>query len=256
MAALDATEVLASLDSLRARVRVDKYAHWFPLVVFGLLTLASSFFYLSSTTLPAYCATTAQMSSCLVQERGVPLGGALGVGLPPFGVTRWLSVYWAVALLVGFALTVAFYHRRALLVGVRTRVWPALAFGVSLLAVVLLVNGAVPVVSTGGTIAGDLWVRGTGSLLILAAVLAVLAVIQRSTVFLVYSVGFVGLTVLSSLYDFLNVFGRVGLGGAFETNASSVPNLLVPGAYLLVGGLAFWLGGRSARRAPVASRAS
>ncbi len=100
----------------------------------------------------------------------------------------------------------------------------------------------------------DLWIRGTGALLIVAAGIAVLALLERSTAFGIYTAGFVALALLSCLYDEINVLGRLGLGGPFAAGGEELPNLLIPGLYLLVGGACFGLAarrtGRSRRLGP------
>jgi hypothetical protein len=80
--------------------------------------------------------------------------------------------------------------------------------------------------------------------------LCVLAALERSVPFGVFAVGFLGLALLSCLYDEVNIFQRLGMAGLFQGGANALPNLLIPGLYLLVGGFGFWV----ASRRVVASR--
>jgi hypothetical protein len=45
-----------------------------------------------------------------------------------------------------------------------------------------------------------------------------------------------------------NLFPRLGLGGSWIGNDEALPNLILPGLYLVAGGLAFWALHRSAGR--------
>jgi hypothetical protein len=153
-------------------------------------------------------------------------------------LSRWATLYWVVAIALGFAFVLAYYRHRALSLGVQGRVWPAITVGVGLLAILVLVNRA------GEAAAPDFWVRGTGALLVIAIGLLVLAVLERSRPFALFTAGFFALALLSSLYDDINILARIGLGTAFQGSAEGLPNLLLPGVYLLLGGFGFLLGRR------------
>ena len=146
---------------------------------------------------------------------------------------RWATLYWAAAVVLGFAVVVAYHRHRARSVGVQNRVWPTVAVGVELLALVALANGE------GRAAIPDFWIRGTGALLIIAIGISVLAVLERSRPFAAFAAGFFALSLLSCLYDDVNILQRVGLAGPFQTSANALPNLLLPGLYLVLGGLSF-----------------
>jgi hypothetical protein len=242
---LDATGALGAVVSLRTKVREDRYGHWFPLVVFGVLTLASAPLYWRWPLPASDCHRAGGFTSCgFIEQINLPLGGALGTGSFPIGPARWLTVYWVAALVVGYAATIAFARRHGHRVGVRVRVGPTIGVGLGLLAVVLLVNGAVPSVSRGHLFAGDIWVRGMGSLLILAVGLGALAVVERSRPFMVYVAGFIGLALVACLYDIVNIFYRLGIGVVGGPNGTALPNIVLPGLYLLGGGIGFWYAAR------------
>jgi hypothetical protein len=238
---LDATGALGTVVSLRTKVREDRYGHWFPLIAFRALTLASAPLYWRWPPPASDCTTTGGVASCsIVGVRSRPLADALGTGFLSVGPGRWVTVYWVAAFVLGYGATIAYARRRGRRVGVRARVGPSIAVGLGLLAVVLVVNGAIPSISRGPAFGGDVWVRGTGSLLILAVGLVALAAVERSRPFMVYVAGFVGLALLACLYNINNIFGRLGIGGLFGGNGGALPNLVVPGLYLLVGGAGFW----------------
>jgi hypothetical protein len=234
----DATELLGSVDDARGRTRRDRHGFWFPLVVFGLLTLLSAPLYwqypISIGHIPKGTATYS--------------GGGIsfpGNGLDPYfwtnGPGRWVTYYWTAALILGYFVTVLFYRRRAVRVGISQRLWPTLLIGVGVLGLVLWANDILRPTSPGIWMSGDLWGRGTVSLLILSLGLLTLAISERSTWYELYSLGFIGLALLSSLYNVSNLFDRIGVGGSFKGRGEELPNLILPGAYLLLGGLVCWV---------------
>jgi hypothetical protein len=245
-----AAESLRSLDALRLRTRLARSGHWFVLLVFGLIVLGAMPFYVqtfATAATPGCQAVKGGGVACLYRSSSNPLGGAFNPLFSDFTLGRWATVYWAVALVMGFAVVVAFYRHRARAVGVAGRIWPMVVVGLGLLLLVLLVDspqGSFPPFP-------DLWIRGTGALLIVASGIAVLAAIERSWGFAIFAAGFVGLALLSCLYDEVNIFGRLGLGVPFNGGGSALPNLLVPGIYLILGGVGFWIAGRRTGRAPL-----
>jgi hypothetical protein len=90
-------------------------------------------------------------------------------------------------------------------------------------------------------IPGDFWIRGVQALLVIAVGLIALAVIERSWPFLLFVAGFLGLALLSCLYNVSNLFTRIGIGSTWNGNDQGLPNLILPGVYLLVGGAAFYV---------------
>lgn len=233
----EATELLVSVDHARGRTRRDRHGFWFPLVAFGLLTLLSTPLYWQ------YPISLRHLAKGSVTYSG---GGISfpGNGPDPYfwtnGLGRWVTYYWTAALILGYIVTVLFYRRRAARVGISQRVWPTVVIGVGALAFVLWANDILRPTSRGILMSGDLWGRGTVSLLILSLGLLTLAISERSAWYEIYSLGFIGLALLSSLYNVSNLFDRFGIGGPFDGNAQELPNLLLPAAYLLLGGLVCW----------------
>jgi hypothetical protein len=175
---------------------------------------------------------------CASQSTSAPFGKALNPSGTLTTLSRWATLYWVVAIGLGFALVLAYYRQRSLRVGVQGRVWPAITLGAGLLALVVFANRA------GEPAVSDFWIRGTGALVIIAIGLLVLAVLERSRPFAAFTAGFFALALLSNLYDDINILARLGLGAVFQGSAEGLPNLLIPGIYLLLGGVGFLLGRR------------
>lgn len=127
----DAAEILGTTARLTARTRKARRAFWFPLLVFGALTLGSAPLYAE----PAEPGT----SGVQVVTRGffdivsAPLHGA--------GSHR-LSLYWLAALPAGYIATALYYRRRALRTGVAGPVRPYLMTGAALMASLFILSGA------------------------------------------------------------------------------------------------------------------
>jgi hypothetical protein len=248
-----AAQSLRSVAELGVRTRLARSGHWFVLMVFGVIVLGAMPFYVLhfATANTPGCHALDGVTSCVFHEATPgPLGGAFNPTFSQFDLGRWATVYWAVAIVVGFAIVVAFYRHRARAVGVQGRIWPMVVVGVALLAAVLFVDNARPYYHP----FPDFWIRGTVALVIVAVGIAVLALLERSRAFGLFAAGFLALAVLSCLYDEVNLFYRFGLGAPFGGGGNALPNLLVPGIYLLLGGLGFWWGGRRARRATLVPR--
>jgi hypothetical protein len=202
--------------------------HWFASLVFGVVILGALPFYVRST----HCRPLAhhQGSICSESVGPTPFGRAFMPDLSgPLG--SWSTLYWAIAIAVGFAAVVGYYHLRARKVGVQGRLWPAVVAGLVILGLVLWL---------GRTADGLVDFRGTSVLVVIAISLLVLSALERSRPFVLFSAGFCGLAVLSCLYTVVNLFQRLGIGRPFSGDGA-LPNLVLPGAYLVIGGLAFLL---------------
>ena len=82
--------------------------------------------------------------------------------------------------------------------------------------------------------------RGTATLVILSIGIVTLAVLERSFVYIIYSQGFVALTLLASLYNVSNLVQWEGLGRFITGSTQAIPNVILPALYLLIGGFFFW----------------
>jgi hypothetical protein len=70
--------------------------------------------------------------------------------------------------------------------------------------------------------------------------LLALAVLERSIAYMIYALGFIGVALLATLYDVVNFFDWLGIGAPFQGGAHEFPNILLPAAYLLLGGFVIW----------------
>jgi len=101
-----------------------------------------------------------------------------------------------------------FYRIRARASGVSGRIWPFACIGTAALALAVASRGWVTI-----DLPGDFWIRGMQALLVIAVVLGVLAAIERRWSFSLFVLGFLGLAILSTLYNVSNLFSRLGIGG-------------------------------------------
>jgi hypothetical protein len=246
----DAEALLTEVGSLSQRVRADRHGFWFPLTLFGLLTLLSSPLYWQyARTLPAlHCQRQPDGGQICTRVGKLISGGALNAGYWTNGLGQWVTYYWVGALVVGYVATVLFYRQRARSVGVSQRVWPAVIVGLGILGLAVWANDVGYSNESQFLVSGDVWVRGTVSLIILSLGLVVLALLERSVWYVSYSLGFVGIALLSSLYNVSNLFDRLGIGRPFDGSAQALPNVLLPAAYLLFGGFACWVHQHDARQ--------
>lgn len=213
---------------------------WFALVVFALVVLFAMVFYhdpgLTASSLGCRAFANAFTCSSVSVSRGV-FGSGLGSPTsPPIDhVSPWATTYWVVSIFTGIATVVSFYWMRMRSSGVAGRIWPFATVGVGVLVLAVASRGWITF-----NIPGDLWIRGMQPLLVIAIGLIALAVTERSRAFLLYVAGFLGLAVLSCLYDVSNLFVRLGIGSTWNGNSEALPNLILPGFYLLIGGVVFY----------------
>ena len=220
-----AAEWLVTAEIAGRRARTARRASWIPLAVLGVITLGA---------MPLYRFPTASGSGEIV-IRGVRSFGPLSWFAGGFFLRNpaAVSLYWLIALPVGYVATALVYRLRAGRRGVGGTRWQYVVTGVALFGVLIL--SAV----LGRTQPGDLFIRGLTPLIPIAAGLFVLAAVERSLPLLAFAVAFLGLTLTVNLYDVENLFARIGV---------SVPTpaigLILPGAMLLGGAMGFWLAGR------------
>jgi hypothetical protein len=232
----------------RNTARLAREGSWFVLLTGGFVVLIATAFYrnpLLSATSPG-CHAQAYGFTCAgaVGSKG-PFGAGLGSPLPSnfANVSPWATTYWVASIFVAVCAVVAFYWLRSRAVGTRGRTWPFAAVGSGVLVLGVVSRGWLTT-----EVPSDLWIRGMQALLVIAVGLIVLAIIERSWPFSLFVAGFLGLALLSCLYNVSNLFPRLGLGGSWIGNDEALPNLILPGLYLVAGGLAFWALHRSAGR--------
>jgi hypothetical protein len=108
----EANDLLAGMQSLRARVRSDRHGYAFPLFLFGALILLAPLTYVSTPL------TDVDMEQGITKTRGpfpqfAPMHG--NVTYP--GLIDW---YWVLTIVGGMAITGWWYRRRAARLGVET----------------------------------------------------------------------------------------------------------------------------------------
>ncbi|MEU6238983.1 hypothetical protein [Kitasatospora sp. NPDC047058] len=232
-------EVLAGLGDLTRRVRAVQRGAWFPLLLFGVLTLGAVVvgrltFRIESVPCPADDPTA-------------------GAGCT--AVTQGSAVYWPVGLALAYAATAFFYVRRSRNRGVGTPVRPYILTGIVLGSLVTattlwVIRNGMP--EPGAPL--DFWGLhldpGSGATLFLerlvgnaAAVglpLLVLSFVERSAALLLLTVAYLAIELVPL---------TTGWAGIDATSPwSSLPHFAVPGALLLLGALGFRLAELPGRR--------
>ena len=233
----DPEGLLGEMAELRRRARTARHAYWFPLVLFGLLTVASSAFYVLPVRRTAGSGVT-------VQAVGRPAFPALA-GLPVNPGYDGLGYYWAVALLGGLLLTLLWYRRHAGRAGVQTR---TRGFTVTIVVLLLLVAVLPLLARLPGLgflnypvllfLALGMLLRGLAPFVI-AAGLWVLVRAERSRALAVIAAIYTAAALLCGLYNVENVLFRLGWNPSSpeEWQLTSLPSVLTPALVLLAGGI-------------------
>ncbi len=168
-------QLLAEMRLIRDRTSVLAHAYWLPLLLFGLVVCGSLPFYERLAPPRRAAAPNPLPSACVPgQPCRFPAGAHYRITVTPLG---W---YWQVAIPVAVVLTVLWYRWRANRIGLRTPARGFLITGLVLGELVLLASLLTTVLQPGqpSPILGD--ARHVGSMLVIAAILAVLAWAERS----------------------------------------------------------------------------
>ncbi len=247
----DSAELLGELAVLRRQARSARHAYWLPLLLFGLLSCAATPFYRSAFLVAGSGGGYRDVG--VTEVALVPAGPGMPLlGQTPFRGSFFLGYYWLVALVGGYLLTALWYRRHARLAGLQTPARGYVVTGIVLTAAALLL----PPLSQFRALAwlsvlwpGDLVLRGTFPFLIIAAGLWVLAWAERSRGLAVTALLYSGAALLASLYNVENLLFRLGwnprLGDLWQT---TLPNLLLPSAVLLIAGAAAGTAALATRR--------
>ena len=230
------------VSELRSRTRRARRGLWFPLILFGLVILASTPLYVNPTITPTAAFLTPDVPSSPSTFTGN--GGDSGLlGFSPGGMFSFsplmVTVFWLVAGPLGYVLTAGFYLLQARRRGVATSIRAYVLTGLGLFA--LLVAISTPLIPV--PVHGNLLVRGLTPLLAVALGLFVLARVERSWALLAFAVPFLALCVTANLYDMENVVYRLGL-----SSAGPEVNVIVVGSVLLLAGVGFGLAAVRQRR--------
>jgi hypothetical protein len=229
----------SGIHESRGRTAAARQGNWFALLVAGVVVLAAMPFYhyLGSTSKSSGCVTFVGGFSC---RTDVLSNGLFGIGLGSsapglFGNSSpRATTYWVVSMFVGICVVAGFYWIRSRQAGTGGRIWP----------VVTVILGALVLGMASrnwfSNVPNAMTIRGMQSLLLIALGLIVLAAFDRAWAFSLFVVGFLGLALLSCLYNVSNLFQRLGISSHWPAGDQTLPNLILPGIYLLVGGAAFW----------------
>jgi hypothetical protein len=216
---------------VRRKARQAKHGYWFPLVLFGLVILGA---------LPLYRFSIGHYGS----STSSPID-RFGLGGYP-GVHPWgAALYWLIAMPLAYAAVAIYYARRARRVGLQLRIWPFVAAGLVLFALVLVsAPGIVQLLHVPhwlvswrlSSAGGNLLQRGWTPVIVMSLGFFVLARLERSWTMFAIACVFFGVALLANLYNIENAFYRI--------NNWIVPgwaaNGAVAGGFLVfTGGLAF-----------------
>jgi hypothetical protein len=197
-------------------------------MLFGIIVLAATGFYWQ--TFPS-CLNG--KTSCVLSARSEPVNFSTS-GLAPLlpFQNHWVGVYWLTMIPVGFFLSIWFFRHQRSMTGIKARVVPAAIVSVAILALIVARSTLIgwPLLF----LPGDLTVRGLIALLVIGAGLALFALLERSVELVVFTGLFFGLALVACLYDISNVANF-----SSSPSAAELPNIVLPGAFLLLGGIAF-----------------
>jgi predicted transporter len=218
---------------------VARGGSWLAFLVAGCIVLAAMPFYrfLGPTSRSTGCNSVGDGFICRTHLLSNGFFG-MGLGSSAPGIfgnsSPNATTYWVISIFLGTCVTVGFYWVRSRQVGNGGRRWPFLTVGLGALVLGVVSRNWFSIAPT------EMSIRGMQALLIIGLGLIVLAAIDHQWAVTLFVAGFLGLALLSCLYDVSNVFSRFGLGSRWPVDDQTLPNLIVPGIYLLVGGVVFW----------------
>jgi hypothetical protein len=214
----DPHELLKAVRDATRQVRIAQRGAWFPLLVFGVITLA---------VIPIYRYAPRDLGRCR-------LGPQPGTSICTV-TTPGVLVYWPIALVLGYAVIAGFYARRSRQRGVGTPVGPyAVAGGTALLLVASLWRAVSrPPLPIGHFQVTPLMLVSHGLITppaVIGIALLVLAWVESNQALLAFSLVYLVIDVADSV--------RI-------THSSSpwffLPQLLIPAGMLLLGSAGFAL---------------
>lgn len=224
----------------RRGTAVARGGSWLAFLVAGVIVLAAMPFYrfLGPTSSSTGCTSVGDGFICRAHLLSNGFFG-MGLGSSAPGIfgnsSPSATTYWVISIFLGTGVTVGFFWVRSRRIGKGGRLWPLVTVGLGALVLGLASRNWFSIAPT------EMSIRGMQALLIICLGLIVLALIDHQWAVTLFVTGFLGLALLSCLYDVSNVFSRFGLGSRWPANDRTLPNLLVPGIYLLIGGVVFWV---------------
>ena len=213
----DAEDLLADVSALRRRARIDRHAHWLPLLFFGFAIVASAPLHVQEIT----------------DLRQYPDGSRSYVVM----VDPRLSSYWAVVLMGGALLTAWWYRRQGTRSGIEGRIGPPLVAATLFLMTYTVLSALPGTRSFLWPLLWPLWLGNDMALLVIAVGLLALAVQERSRGLWFTAVAYLGAAVLA---NWPNTRGLLTLGfagsGIDARRFELLPPLVLPTLVLLAGG--------------------
>ena len=237
-----ALDALRSSHRWRSGVRALRHDCWFALITFGVVTLAATPFLWQSVSGCRGGCRSAAVSAFSVAPSPGPLGNPLVYGFVDVGIGKWISLYWVIAIPLGFLITALYYRRRGRQTGLHARIGPAVGLGLALIALLV-------VFSSNFFIAFHLerlsdWFpvftirsRGLGPLLIIGISVGALAAIDHRRSLAALACVFLTISILANLNTSLE---PPDVRFHLPLSAEGLPNLIVPGLILILGGIGFW----------------
>ena len=270
------------VSRIRRRTHALRQGFWLPMVVFGLIVTASAALYarpspslwppgtiirhVNPATFPPAQAGHAAMRLpggrwveepyCTVVNHVVDVpcwtGGVIPAHFNYYDSQNYtadptaVSVYWLIALPLGFLISGCWYWLRRRRRGISTSALPFVVVGLSFVVLGVLASpGTQQTLHIGlihsivlPAVGSGLSNRGAGPLTVIGLGMLVLSYLERSWKLAVFSVGYIGLALVANLYDLGNLTARLGwYVGIHETQLA----VALAGLYLLSGGFAFGL---------------
>jgi len=194
-----AEQILDSLEEISRETRRARHGYWFPLLLSGLIVLGDlpfSYFRLghyggSFNSFHGLCL-------CAVDSNH------------PFGST----LYWLLAVPLGYAAIAAYYFIRGRRTGLKARIWPYVVTGIALFALMILTATQVPK-PLRFMYRLDNWRyyahfnQGFMPVVVISLALFVLAKLERSKMLLFISLVNFAVAVLANTYNISNVGQRI-----------------------------------------------
>jgi hypothetical protein len=229
-----AREALSTTRRLTRHVRRAQRSTWFPLVLLGLVVVASVPFYRLGRTVVTCDPALGARGGVEIIDRGVCVQ-----------VVAWpAGTYWILAFVLAYVAIAAVYVRRARSRGVGVRVLPYVGAGI----VAGLVFGAISAWAqqlglNGYLLTGPVAV-GMVPLISIGLALLVLARIERNWPLLVFACGYLVVALVASRIGARALDVRVGPD--LPPTWGFLPGLAIAGGVLLLGGMGFALAERRA----------
>jgi hypothetical protein len=194
----EAGELLGAVQRVAKETRHARHGYWFPLLLSGLIILGALPF--SYFSIGHYSGKfTDFFGFCLCSQ----------AGNHPFGST----LYWLIAIPLGFAAVAAYYIVRSRRTGLKVRIWPYIATGVVIFGLVILTAAQVPA-PLRFMYRIDVWTRyatvqGFAPILVISFAFFALAIIERSKALWLITLAFLGVAVLANTYNISNIGQRI-----------------------------------------------